>query len=609
MSSQSSVSRALDGAALADGLRTGIYRLFSSADHLNKINVFPVPDGDTGTNMAMTMSAVLASLDSGAEAHAGKLLAGAADAAIDGGRGNSGAIMAQWLLGLADRTVSLATLSPRDFALATVTGAKYARDAMEEPREGTLLTLLTDFSRELEAELERRSPDELTFDSLFQTGLARARRSLAETPEQLDVLRSANVVDAGAQGFVELIEGWGTYVATGVVGARVESATQSDEAMSVGGIEGDHRFCTECVISADAIDQRRLRELMSTLGGSLVVAGTRRKTRVHVHTNDPERVFETAREFGEISARKADDMHRQSATARHASTRKVAIVADTGADIPDAMLESLDIHLVPIRVHFGSRSYLDRITLSSEAFYEELARSPDPPRTSQPPPGDFRRMFEFLASHFDHVVCVDITSKVSGTYAAARLAAQHLANDRVTVIDSGNASLGQGLLAILAAECAAAGFDGPAVVAAVRAARARTHTFGLLIDLDYAVRGGRVPSIVRTFARWLRFSPVLTNHADGRIGLGGVIFGRKSVRRGFAKHVAKHLLLDRRYRIAVGHGNDESAGRALLEDLLQRRPNVTEHFLVPLGTALGAHGGPGMLVVGVQELPPATPTP
>lgn len=598
------VAYALDGVALADALRAGIYRLFARTDHLNKINVFPVPDGDTGTNMAMTMSAVLTALDASRATHAGALLARIADAAIDGARGNSGAILAQWLLGLADRCASLETISPRDFALAAVTGAKYARDALEEPREGTLLTLTSDFARELEAEVERTAPDLLTFDSLFRSGLQRARISLEATPRQLDVLRSANVVDAGAQGFVELLEGWASYVSTGEVGARVEPSLQGDESMSVGGTEGQHRFCTECVISAEAIDQRRLREMMSSLGGSLVVAGTRRKTRVHLHTNDPELVFEVAREFGEVSARKADDMHRQSAAAHHATSRKVAVVADTGADIPDEMLEALDIHLVPIRVHFGTRSYLDRISLSPEAFYAELERNPEPPRTSQPPTGDFRRMFEFLASHFEHVVCIDITSKVSGTYAAARLAAHNLVGDRVTVIDCGNASLGQGLLAIHAAECAAAGYDGAAVVASVREAQARTRTFGLLVNLDYAVRGGRVPKLVRTLARLLRFSPVLTNHADGRIGLGGVIFGRSSVRRGFARHVAKRMRADRRYRIAVGHGNAEADGQALLNDLLARGPNITEHFLMPLGTALGAHGGPGMLVVGIQELVP-----
>jgi dihydroxyacetone kinase-like predicted kinase len=138
----SSAIDALDGAQLADALRAGIYRLFEKTDHINKINVFPVPDGDTGTNMSMTLAAVLAAVERSPQDHAGRLLVSAADAALDGARGNSGAILAQFLLGLGDRAGHLARVGARDFALAAAAGATYARDALTQPREGTLLTVL-----------------------------------------------------------------------------------------------------------------------------------------------------------------------------------------------------------------------------------------------------------------------------------------------------------------------------------------------------------------------------------------------------------------------------------------------------------------------------------
>ena len=137
---------ASDGTALADALRAGIYRLFARTDHLNRINVSPVPDGDTGTNMAMTMSAVLGALGAADAKHAGLLLARIADAAIDGARGNSGAILAQFLLGVADSAEGHATLDAPQFAAAAAAGARYARDAVIEPRDGTLLTVLEAFA-------------------------------------------------------------------------------------------------------------------------------------------------------------------------------------------------------------------------------------------------------------------------------------------------------------------------------------------------------------------------------------------------------------------------------------------------------------------------------
>jgi dihydroxyacetone kinase-like predicted kinase len=108
----------LDGPHLAAALRAGIYRVFSRAEHLNKINVFPVPDGDTGTNLAMTCRAVLAAVEKDERTHAGALLTRCADAAIDGARGNSGAIFAQFLLGVGDRAGPHEKLSPADFAAA-----------------------------------------------------------------------------------------------------------------------------------------------------------------------------------------------------------------------------------------------------------------------------------------------------------------------------------------------------------------------------------------------------------------------------------------------------------------------------------------------------------
>lgn len=591
----------LDGATLADALRAGIYRLFAHTDHLNRINVFPVPDGDTGTNLAMTMSAVLGSLDGLRTAHAGELLVRVADAAIDGARGNSGAILAQFLHGVADSLEERAMIGVAEFAAATETGARYARDAVIEPREGTLLTVFAAFAAKLQQLAAEGAATD--FRRLFAAALPAARVALDRTRTMLDVLRSANVVDAGAAGFVLLIEGMSAYFATGELGEVHSPPHETDEPMSVGGSEGEHRYCTECIVNGAGIDPRRLRESLAPLGSSLVIAGTRRKARIHVHTNEPAQVFDAAARFGTLAAQKADDMHRQTLAAHH--TRAVtAIVTDSAADIPEEALERLDVHVVPVRVHFGSRSYLDKVSLSPQEFYRELATSGVYPQTSQPPPGDFRRMYGFLASHYQHIVSITLTARVSGTYAAAKGAAGRVAGDKVRVLDSRNVSLGQGLLTMYAAECALAGYDGARVAAAVEAMRAKTRTWGLLAGLDYAVRGGRVPAFVRTFSRLLRCSPVLTNLTDGRIAPGGAIFGRRDLTVRFAHFVTRRLRADTTYRIAVGHADAEVEGGRLLEALRAGIPQLDSGYLTPLGTALGVHGGPGMLVVGTQEYTP-----
>jgi DegV family protein with EDD domain len=584
----------LDGLQLANLLRAGIYRLFEKTDHINKINVFPVPDGDTGTNMSLTLSAVLASLDRGPEPHAGSMLVRAADAALDGARGNSGAILAQFLLGLGDAAGHLSRLSIGEFVIALRKGAGYAKEALSQPREGTLLTVLREFADAAEAQAIR-SQD---FQSLFTHSLTRVNEALEATRHQLEELRSANVVDAGALGFVEVLEGMRRFLDTGELGTAVVPVHTGDELMAgsaAPSADQDYRYCTECLVTAKVgteIDLRQLRETLAASGASLVVSGSKRKAKIHIHVDDPETIFRIAEDFGELSGQKADDMRMQQSAAHHRRAQRVAVVVDSGADIPEDLAERYGIHVVPVRIHFATHSYLDKVSMTPGEFYRELVTNPTHPKTSQPPPGDFRRMFEFLASHYDAVVSVNLTSRHSGTWDAATKAAQRVATEGkpVFAVDSRNASVGQGLIAIAAAEAAAQGADAPAVVAATQAAMDQTQTFALLGSIDFAVRGGRVPAIVGNIARLLGLNVILRTWPDGRISAGGGLFGPVKLRTRFARFVARRYRIDagrERVRILVGHGDRLEEGRLLTD----------------MGPAIGVHGGPGTLIVALQRIP------
>jgi DegV family protein with EDD domain len=602
----------LDGLQLANLLRAGIYRLFEKTDHINKINVFPVPDGDTGTNMSLTLSAVLASLDRGPEPHAGSMLVRAADAALDGARGNSGAILAQFLLGLGDAAGHLSRLSIGEFVIALRKGAGYAKEALSQPREGTLLTVLREFADAAEAQAVR-SQD---FQSLFTHSLTRVNEALEATRHQLEELRSANVVDAGALGFVEVLEGMRRFLDTGELGTAVVPVHTGDELMAgsaAPSADQDYRYCTECLVTAKVgteIDLRQLRETLAASGASLVVSGSKRKAKIHIHVDDPETIFRIAEDFGELSGQKADDMRMQQSAAHHRRAQRVAVVVDSGADIPEDLAERYGIHVVPVRIHFATHSYLDKVSMTPGEFYRELVTNPTHPKTSQPPPGDFRRMFEFLASHYDAVVSVNLTSRHSGTWDAATKAAQRVATEGkpVFAVDSRNASVGQGLIAIAAAEAAAQGADAPAVVAATQAAMDQTQTFALLGSIDFAVRGGRVPAIVGNIARLLGLNVILRTWPDGRISAGGGLFGPVKLRTRFARFVARRYRIDagrERVRILVGHGDRLEEGRLLAEELVGRFPKDAVDFclLTDMGPAIGVHGGPGTLIVALQRIP------
>lgn len=605
----------LDGLQLANALRAGIYRLFECTDHINKINVFPVPDGDTGTNMSMTLSAVLAAIDRAPEPHAGTLLVRAADAALDGARGNSGAILAQFLLGLGDGAGHLARLGRREFVVAVTKGSIYARDALSQPREGTILTVLSEFAQASEATLSRSR----NFGELFSEALVRVRTTLEATRSQLDELRIANVVDAGALGFVEVLEGMRRFLETGEIGPVVAPLHVGDEAMAdSGSVPSDQhfRYCTECLITTSELsplDLRQLREQFTERGASLVISGNKQKARIHIHTNTPDEVFRLAATYGVVSAQKADDMQLQQTAAHHRRTQRIAIVTDSGADIPDSFVDRLGIMMVPVRIQFGARSYLDKVSMTPSEFYRELAVNPAHPKTSQPPPGDFRRMFEFLASHYEGVVSVNLTARHSGTWDAATKAADRVSpqGKPIRAIDSRNASVGQGLITIAAAETAEAGGDLEAVATAARDALERTRTFALLKDIKFAVRGGRIPAIVGTLAKWLRLNVILHTHPDGRIAAGSGLIGKLTLRQRFARHVAAQVGAvgaGEKLRLLVGHGDQPSEAQLLKADLIRLFDPIHIEWIevTDMSPAVGVHGGPGTLIVAVQRRPATT---
>jgi len=596
------VSKYLDGAAFADALVSGIHCVVGEQDLLNHINVFPVADGDTGTNLSLSLGSALAVLNHHSDRHLGTLLARIADALLDGSRGNSGAIVAQFFQGVSDSAGEMTRFTPYTFSQAVAKGSEYAHDALSQPREGTILTVIAAVSDAIASHVASVRDGE--FPPLMSVALERGQTALEETTDQLDVLRKAGVVDAGAKGFVELLRGMTEYIKHGSIADEPDLSVlgvgESLPVMAGSDEDSEFRFCTECIISGADIERRKLRETLSSLGDSLLLAGTKRKAKIHIHVNDPEAVFDVGRQYGEVSNEKADDMHRQ-AHSSHDTASRFAVITDSAADIADEDLERLDIHMVPCRLQFGDRGYLDKVSISAPEFFEELASNPAHPTTSQPAPGDFRRQFQFLASHFNDVLAFTVTGSASGTYQAALSAAERInAPGRIHVIDSLNASLGQGLLAVFAAECAHAGLSAEKTIAAVNDLIPQTDIYGMLRDLRYAVRGGRVPSWVRTIAQVLNITPFIRATPDGHIAPSGFAFGQRDRVRKFARSLVRNARGRGPLNVAIGHAacpeDAEKLETILRRDLAQIKRLTT----TSLGAALGVHTGPGAMIVALQ---------
>ncbi len=592
------------GAALKRALLAGIRRVLAQRDTLNRMNVFPVPDGDTGSNLAFTLAHVEQAVLPLRRCSAGDVLHRAGEEAIDGARGNSGAILAQFLQGVGERLAALRRLDVAQLAQAAQHAATQARAAVAQPREGTMLSVISAFAGALRMHADTPAAD---LRSAFGQALTAARTALARTPEQLAVLKKAGVVDAGAQGFVDLLEGIADYMQRG----RAALAQRQDYGAGEDGVVGNmeheadaaHRYCTECVLAAAAIDRSEVLAALAPLDhSSLVLAGTREKLRVHVHVDDPQRLYDTLQRFGDVHSRKADDMRAQQRATR--AGQRVAVVTDSAADLSAEALETL--HLVPVRLNFGERDFLDKVSLSASEFFRELRSNPVLPRTSQPPPGDFRRLFDFLLSHHDEVLYLGLSRAVSGTLQAGESAAARAtagtATDRarIRVLDTRNASCGQGLLAERAAELASEGLDAATIALRIEALVPRTHLYAYVRDLAHVVRGGRFPAWTLPITRWLGLVPVAKIGKDGKLHGARVLRARADLPERFAGWLAKQVDPAKRWRVLIGHADAAGEGERLRAELQRLLPHGPPPRLIEAGAAISVHSGPGALVVSLM---------
>jgi DegV family protein with EDD domain len=592
---------------LRRALLAGIRRVAAQREELNRINVFPVADRDTGTNLTFTLAAMLRSLRRPSPLGVRELLQGVAAEAADGARGNAGAILAHWLHGLANALPPGEAVTLPVLAKALGHGAAEARTAMADPCEGTMLSVIQAFTAGMQAQAESGKPD---LRNGFSTALSRARIALAQTQHQLKALRAAGVVDAGARGFVELIEGMGELIEHGRVtdhaGLALEPPALGVEAFAGSSGGGAGRYLVQCTVGGDAIDRAALKAALRTLPSTrIVLAGSRTQVRLHAQLDEPAALLALAVRFGTVSAQHSEDLN-ESTPESAARRRQVAIASDSGADLPVEEVERLNIHLVPQRLSIAGREHIDRVSISPREFYAVMRTGPDLPRTSQPSPGDFRRMFELLLTLHERVIDVSLSRKLSGTMQSAEGAAARCDPQRVTVFDSEQVAAGQGLMVIWAAEAAQAGLDSTRLLEGLAQMRTRTSVYAIVRDISYGVRGGRIPKAALPVTRFLRLSLILCSKG-GRLGLQGALWGRHNLPARFARRIARTLDPARRYRFIVSHGDCPSDAERLVRELRALVPNVDRLWVVETGVAIGAHAGPGSLVIAVQDYVPPTP--
>lgn len=596
----------VDGPRLARSLYAAADWVAAGREEINRINVFPVPDGDTGTNFSLTLRAVADALRALGDAPLPATARTAARAAVLGARGNSGMMLAHFLLGFADGLGDTRAARARDIAVAVRRGAATLEASLDDPREGTILTV----AREAAAAAERAADQSADISDFMQYLLREGEVALAHTPELMSVLKDAGVVDAGGKGFVRMVEGVVRLIhgdpllaVAGAAAAGMAPVTMVEVAA-----ERDFQYCTEVLVRGEQLPPaNEVRAALHAFGGSIVVISTGDILKVHVHTDTPEAVFTYAARWGAVETTKAEDMRVQHRRLAHEERRPVAVVTDSSADLSDTVLDRHRITLIPLQVLFGDETFRDRVELKPEEFYRRLRAAKDLPTTSQPTPGEFVRVFRDVLQEADEIVAVLLSAGLSGTYQSAQAALRGGGLGRVHLVDSASASLGVGLLALRAAELAESGWRATDIAHELRRLRTQSGMFLTVDRYDNLLRSGRVSRGKAWLGGMLDVKPILSLDESGRVIPVDRVRGRD--------HVVPRVLslLERRLtprprvvRFGIAHADAPEAAERLRTALVAAyRPR---DCFVSLATGvLGTHVGPGAWGV-FYQVEDGTPT-
>ncbi|WP_321403245.1 DegV family protein [Maridesulfovibrio sp.] len=568
-------------------------KLIANSPHLDAINVFPVPDGDTGANMAGTMRSIVSSTGKSVERSIEKMTALIAESALDGAKGNSGAILAQFLCGFAEGVKDMPKLSPADFAQAASLAAKRSCEAISDPKDGTILSVIRDWA----AHLHANGDSYRDFHHLLSDSLEYARKSAKCTTEKMAVLKAAGVVDAGAQGFVYLLEGIVDLLENGKIeksflpdSRNSKSFANVQDKVAVEAL--DYRFCTEFLIKGDNIDRGAIRDSICDMGDSLIVAGTPGSVKIHIHTNDPDAVETIVAGYGEVVKRKVDDMLVQHKRLL-ADDRKVGILTDSTCDLPEEILEEFDIRIVPMRLTLDEKEYIDRVTLASSDFYKIL---PGAKRalSSQPSPGDMKRAYAKVCSDYEDVVSLHIAKVLSGTFQSALTVSNPF--DNVSAIDSRMLSIGLGLTVLEAARAAKNGATAAEVRRVADRAVENIKIFVTIDCLDYAVRGGRLSKGQGIIAKALNIKPILQFAGEGQPKVVAKSFGVKRQEDALIKLVKDNAYGRGNFRYAISHADTPETAEKFRR-ILKAEFGAEPEFVVEASPVLGIHSGPGACAV------------
>lgn len=562
--------------------------VISYKDYLDEINVFPVKDGDTGSNLTVLMNKIILNARMGSDLN--ETLNSISNAALIGSRGNSGIIFSQFFYGLSQDTTDK-EFDITHFIKQMESGYAAAYSSIENPVEGTIITLMRRWVEILKFESAKAT----NFNNILIKSSDHLKLSLADTKKELKILRKYNVVDSGALAFSIFIDAFVNNLADTTHAVIIEENAIVHDAMHETADGLDYRYCTELLIKTN-LAQTAVTRQIKEYGDSLIVGKAGELLKIHMHTNNPAVVVNRVLNFATIIHSKVDDMYKQ---VRQKSREKspICVITDSIADLPPEMVDDPHLTIFPIEINIDGTVFFDKLSINNPMIIDLINRAAHFPKTSSPSVMSVITLLNNTLQHFEKILIITVSAKMSSTYNVFKNAVEQVGNENIKLIDSKQNSISQGLIVWRAVNLLRTKPSFDHLNKQVAALGNRATILVHVDTLDNMVKGGRIKKALGFVAKLLHLKPIVSIDEHG----SGVVISKTMGRNRNIQKIIKHLIkVHKKYGIedyAITHVNNLKLAEQVKSQLINAL-NLTPRYVTSSSQVIALNAGNKSMAVG-----------
>lgn len=522
----------INGNEFFEFFRNGAIEVINNKDYLDSINVFPVEDKDTGSNLAYTLKSIVELSDIQKSFY--ETINSMSLISLENARGNSGVIFAQFITGIAKETNEIEYIDFKEFIYILKKSSEFVYNSISNPFEGTIISLIRDWTKYLEI----NSVEFNNFNDIFLKSFEYANELLLDTKVHMKKLKNKNVVDSGANGFLFFLKGICKFfngefleLENLITKEKIDIKEENFNCIK-------YRYCCECLLETKFLDNHILdlkKELLN-IGDSLILAGSNKLKHIHIHSNNIYKLFNLISNYGIIKNPKVEDMKIQNLL--NEKKENTVILTDSIADIDKKIITKNNIDIIPMNLFIDESHYLDKITINHDDFNEKYKTAKNL-KSSQPNFVQIKNKINFLKKYYKNILIITVSDKLSGTYNSIfdYLKKNESKNKNIKIVNSKLNSGAQGLLILEAVRLIKQNKNIDIVVEELEKIKENIKIYVSINDLSNILNGGRLNTKLRKLIELFRLKITISLDQNGKGLLKYIgVFRRKN-----EKYILKNI--------------------------------------------------------------------